>query len=429
MNRFRRLIPARTGAPGENEAESRGIFFDRWQLWAALGLLILGVATGHPSLALIALLGLAAAGMMAVWNRLALERVNCTFSLSPTRAFPGEQIELIVAIANRKLLPVPWFALEIELAGSLTPVHRPTITNAATSRKVLQLGGRLGANERVTWRIPMTCEARGVPVIGPSMLRTGDPLGFFANRVRIAKTLPALVFPRRIDASRFDAPPVRPIGETRVKRLLLTDPLRFAGIRDYRPEDPFRSIHWKATARQGQLQVRVPEPTTLLQVGIFANLDTFDHYWEGLDVTTSEQVIEIAAAVATWAAKAGSAFGLYANGIVAGSDQPIRLTPSKSPAQLGLALEALARITPFSTIRFFRHLNAESGRFPRGSTLVVISSVMPELLEIELQRLVRQGQRLILIPVGACPIPKIRSMIVQPIDVPEPEPEPEEAIA
>src|SRR6476619_7646952 len=99
MNRIRRLIPARTGAPGENAPESRGIFFDRWQLWAALALLIIGVGTGHPSLALIALLGLAAAGMMAVWNRLALERVNCTFSLSPTRAFPGEQIELIVAIA------------------------------------------------------------------------------------------------------------------------------------------------------------------------------------------------------------------------------------------------------------------------------------------------------------------------------------------
>jgi uncharacterized protein (DUF58 family) len=173
------------------------------------------------------------------------------------------------------------------------------------------------------------------------------------------------------------------------------------------------------------LQVRVPEPTTLLQVGIFANLDTFDHYWEGLDVITSERVIEIAAAVATWAARAGSAFGLYANGIVTGSDQPIRLIPSKSPAQLGLALEALARITPFSTIRFFRHLNAESVRFPRGSTFVVVSSVMPETLEAELRRLINQGQRLILIPVGECRVPRIRGLIVERVA----EDEPSEAAA
>lgn len=421
MNRLKQLKPARRPSSGSGESQTRGIFFDRWQLWAALALLVVGVGTSHSSLALIALLGLAAAGVMWIWNRLALERVDCRFSLSPTRAFPDEQIELVVVIANRKLLPVPWFALDIELSESLTPAHRPTTPSGGTNRKLLQLGGRLGANERVTWRIPIVCGARGVPVIGPSTLRSGDPLGFFGVRIRLNQTLPALVFPRRIDAGAMHAPPVRPIGETRVKRLLITDPLRYAGIRDYRPEDPFRSIHWKATARQGTLQVRVPEPTTLLQVGIFANLDTFDHYWEGLDVVTSERVIELAAAVATWAAKAGSAFGLYANGIVMGSDQPIRLTPSKSPAQLGLALEALARITPFSTIRFFRHLNAESIRFPRGSTFIVISSVMPETLEAELQRLIRQGQRLILIPVGECRVPRIQGLIVERIDAGEPD--------
>ena len=426
MNLLRCLSAAWSRPTRGTVSETRNVFFDRWQLWAALALLVVGVAAGRPSIALVALLGLAAAGLMAAWNRLALERVNCTFSLSPARAFPGEQIELAVSIANRKWLPVPWFAIEIELPESLVPVSRPVSSSGATNRKVLPLGGRLGANERVTWRIPMTCQSRGVPTIGPSLLRTGDPLGFFSNRIRLRQTLPALVFPRRIDAGRFDAPPVRSIGETRVKRLLLSDPLRFAGIRDYRPEDPFRSIHWKATARQGTLQVRVTEPTTLLQVGIFANLDTFDHYWEGLDVVTSEQVIEIAAAVATWAARAGSAFGLYANGIVMGSDQPIRIQPSKSPAQLSLALEALARITPFSTIRFFRHLNAESSRFPRGSTLVIISSVMPDLLEMELARLIHQGQRLILIPVGECRIPRLRGLIVERLDATAPV---EEAIA
>jgi len=416
MNRLRGLIPTRKSSPAAAASESRGVFFDLWQLWAAIAVLVVGVGAGHPSLALLALLGLAAAGVMAVWNRLTLQRVCCTFSVSPARAFPGEEVELIVAIANRKLLPVPWFALDIELAESLTPLHRPVKPSSASNRKILQLGGRLGANERLTWRIPITCGARGVPTIGPTLLRSGDPLGFFSSRRRIQTTLPVLVFPRRIDHGAFTAPPVRPIGETRVKRLLLTDPLRFAGIRDYRPEDPFRSIHWKATARVGELQVRVPEPTTLLQVGIFANLDTFDHYWEGLDVITSERVIEIAAAVATWAAKAGASFGLYANGIMTGSDQPIRIPPSKTPAQLGLSLEALARITPFSTIRFFRHLNVESGRFPRGSTLVIIASVMPELLELELRRLVTQGQRLILIPVGKCRAPRMRGLIVERLD-------------
>ena len=47
----------------------------------------------------------------------------------------------------------------------------------------------------------------------------------------------------------------------------LADPLRTVGVRDYHPEDSFRHLHWKATARAQQLQVRVFEPTTVTQLG------------------------------------------------------------------------------------------------------------------------------------------------------------------
>ena len=49
----------------------------------------------------------------------------------------------------------------------------------------------------------------------------------------------------------------RPSGEQVTNRRIVEDPLRLAGVRDYRPGDSVRHIHWKSTARQGRLQTKV----------------------------------------------------------------------------------------------------------------------------------------------------------------------------
>jgi uncharacterized protein (DUF58 family) len=49
----------------------------------------------------------------------------------------------------------------------------------------------------------------------------------------------------------------------------LEDPLRTIDIRDYQPEDDLRHIHWKATARRAQLQVRAFEPAETLTLVFF----------------------------------------------------------------------------------------------------------------------------------------------------------------
>ena len=149
------------------------------------------------------------------------------------------------------------------------------------------------------------------------------------------------------------------MGELRARHNLLVDPSRVVGVREYRPEDPFRSIHWKATARQGTLQVRVAEPLTALRLGIFVNLDTFDHYWEGLDLELAERIIVAAASLAVWGERSGFAVGMYANGLVAGSDQALRVPPGRGPGQVPRLLEGLAMVSPFSTLPFATVLASE----------------------------------------------------------------------
>ena len=408
--------PARQSDPFAGR-QARSVFFSNAWFYVAGGLLLVGMAVGHHGMTLLGALVLVSAGMTWAWNRVCLSGVEYRRSLSADRALPGDEVILTITVVNRKPLPLPWVAIEEELSDGLRVLDRPTSPSGTTGRQELRITTGLRAYERVTWRIRLVCPSRGLHPIGPGTLRSGDLFGFFTNRRPLPVGASLLVYPRVVDLPDLALPSREPIGEIRASRVLLADPSRVVGVRDYRTDDPFRSIHWKATARQGQLQVRVPEPTTALRIGIFLNLDTFDHYWEGLDLDLSEQAIIVAASLAAWADRARYAVGIYANGLVAGSDQALRLPPGRGTGHLPRLLEGLAKVSPYSTLPFARVLASEAPRFPYAATIAVITARMPETLAGLLLQFLRAGHRVVLIPLGDCPIPDLRGLVVRRIDV------------
>jgi uncharacterized protein (DUF58 family) len=394
---------------------TRSIFFSRIWVGAAVVTLIAGMASGLAALSLAALFVMLTAGLTWAWNRYCLVGLVFERQLSARTVFPGDQLDLTVTVVNRKPLPVVGLSVEDELADALVPVDWETTIGLAPGRRLMHFATSVRPYERVSWRIKLTCERRGFHEFGPALLRAGDSLGFFTTRRTSAAANAVIVYPRIHELEELGFPALQPFGETRVARHLLTDPARVVGIRDYRPEDPFRGIHWKATARLMRLQVKVEEPVTDPQLGIFVNLDTFDHYWEGLDVQVAEQAIEVAASIAVWAERQRFATGIYANGIIAGSDQALRVAPGRGPSQVPRILEGLAKLSPYSTINFARMLSLETHRFPWGSTLVIVTRMMPEALQAQLSSLIAAGKQVVLIPIEECPVPEIRGLIVRTV--------------
>lgn len=401
---------------------TRSIFFSRvWIVSAAVATAI-GVVAGNRGITLLGVLVCASAAVTWGWNRATLARLTYTRALANRRLFPGDVTELRIELYNDKPFPVPWVTIDEELSDGLRLTDRSTMPSGVTGRRTFQLRTRLGPFERVTWRIPVECPVRGHHAIGPATIRAGDPLGFFTNRLELEGEESLIVYPRVTPLPPFHLPPQHAVGDVRVPRQLLVDPLRVVGIRDYRPEDPFKSIHWKASARQGTLQVRVAEPTTTLRLAIFANIDTFERYWEGLDVGTSERVIELAASLAVWAIDNRYVVSVASNGIGSGSDQPLRIPSGRGPDQRLRVLEGLARLSPYSSTPFLPTLQTGAGRLAPGSTVVVITSLLPEGLPAHLRALIAAGQRVVLVPVGDCPVPAMRSLIVRRLDPIDPTP-------
>ena len=169
-------------------------------------------------------------------------------------------------------------------------------------------------------------------------------------------------------------------------RRLFEDPNRPMGVREYRPEDGFRRVHWPATARTGQLQVKVYQPTTGQVMMVCMNVSTFTRHWEGIYPELLEHLIKVAATIVDEGIREGYKVGLVANGCLAHADQPFRIPPGRSPQQLAVLLQALAGVTSVVTGNFDRFLLREIPRIQYGATLIILTSVTsPELASTLIQ--------------------------------------------
>jgi uncharacterized protein (DUF58 family) len=344
------------------------------------------------------------------WMRVSLQHVEYERALDKRRAFPGEQVAMSIRITNRKLLPLSWLEAsdEIPMAlplvnGTLMPTHIPEIGSVENALS-------LRWYERVTRDYVLSCKARGVHNLGRVHLTSGDLFTLFEQTEDRDTDDQLIVFPRIWPIEDLGLPSKDPFGEQKAPRRLIRDPLRTVGVRDYRPEDDLRHIHWKATAHTGDLQVRVYEPTASLDLVILLNVTTLEHHWQGVLPELFERTISVAGSIATWAIGKKHKVGLVTNGCLVQSDQPARVPPGRSPEQLPAILEMLAGVTPFATASIERILHRESPRLPWGATLVVVTAIVTDRLAEAFVNLRNAGRRLALVSLEDDPPPLLQSV-------------------
>jgi uncharacterized protein (DUF58 family) len=205
-----------------------------------------------------------------------------------------------------------------------------------------------------------------------------------------------LVYPRIVSLDQLRLPAGNPFGDVPLRRQwLFEDPLRTVGVREYRPGDSPRRLHWKATARApGQsLQDKLFEPTTSHRLLVLLNVSTSGQNWswQGYDPEALEAAITTAASVAQWAVDRGYLVGLAANARLFHSSVPVRLPPSRDPRQLMHVLEALARLLPMATMAPESFVDVESRDLAFGTTVVLVTCVATAEVLSGLQRMKRRG--------------------------------------
>ncbi len=377
-----------------------GYLLGRFGLLAILVCLLLAAWYGQLVLVILLALVLAIAALSRLWSRYSLAGVSCERQLSERRIFPGESVELRLRLVNRKILPLPWIQLDDEIPAdftpdvTITPDNRPGFGFLSKAAALLWYTG-------VSWKQSLHGNRRGYYALGPIVLSSGDIFGFYPRSVTKSLIEHIIVYPRIFPIAQLGIPPLYPVGEATAERRIFEDPVRTIGVRDYAPHDSLRRIHWKASARHQNLQVKVFEPTTTLNVAIFLAIDSFK---AGHGQTYNEESFELgistAASVANHLAERRSAAGLFANSRLVDSGQPVEILPGSSASQLVEILEALAKVTHIASGPFEEFLQAERRGLPWGTTLLFIISSPTQLLIEQLISLKENGHRLMVLQVG-----------------------------
>ncbi len=127
-----------------------------------------------------------------------------------------------------------------------------------------------------TRRIRAQCTKRGYYVFPRVGISTSDLFLIERFTVDFPNDSHLVVLPEIIDMDIMEMLTSVTLSEIQCRRTLLTDPFTLAGIREYTPNDPMKSINWKASAKTSELMVNQNASTCAQKVHIFVNLGYYN---------------------------------------------------------------------------------------------------------------------------------------------------------
>jgi len=362
-----------------------------------LSLVLLGIAVWNQSapLAAMAALILALAGVTRLWSLLALHSVRCTLEFKDDRAFPDDEVDLVMRVRSRGPVPIAWLEVDFTVPRGLYATPEPGLGVLSGDGRALHLLVTLMPLRTVERTIRVRCRQRGVYEVGSVGLLVADPLRLYPRRLERPTEAKLLVFPRVVPLEQIGLRAGLAIGDIRAPTFVLPDPVRPIGVRDYRPGDSPRQIHWKASARRGSIQVKVLERTVRRDLAIYLDVGGFDHSWLVYREALFERAVTAAASLANATIERGGSVAL-----ACGGSDPIALPGNTGLDQLRGILEALAVVQPTEGRPIENMIAATLWRQPAGTTIVVLTPTPEEPLLAELAPVRRRGDPVAIVYCG-----------------------------
>lgn len=269
----------------------------------------------------------------------ALDNLNLKVDFSKNVADFGEDVELIEVAENRKRLPLPFIILKFECPRE---IRFYDMENTSTSDHLYREDMlTMRAFSKHTRRIKAQCTKRGYYVFPRVGITTSDL--FLTERFTrdFANDSDLVVLPELIDSNIMRTLTSVTLSDMQCRRTLLTDPFTLAGIREYDPNDPMKSINWTASAKTGTLMVNQNASTCTQKVHVFVNLDFYN---QKRSTSLLEASISLAYSYLHEIAELGIPASIYTNGRDVITDSPAISETDLGSATLEERAVMLARI-------------------------------------------------------------------------------------
>ena len=327
----------------------------------------------------------------------------------------GASMEVKVAARNTGRLAIPWLLLEDSLPREALTQSPHHIKAEGARLAVARL--EPGETKVFTYRVQFLM--RGYYQMGPLLAETGDVFGLHRRFRVMTEPSFAQVPPRIMALEGYNLSSRRPIGEIRLAHRLFEDPTRLAGVRPYQKGDPLNRIHWRATARTGQLQSRAYESSCV--AGATFVLDFHAGSFTGPAAVASAELAAVAVASLAYAVcLMGQQMGLVSNGRDAADRireegwradfltrhdaqaraaepqkntrlRPVILEAAKGEDQFSEILATLARLEHTDGMDFADMIREAAPRISRDTTVVAVLGTVTPQIAVALGDVARRG--------------------------------------
>ncbi len=227
----------------------------------ALAMTWTGLRVDAPVLSLCGLV-LAVAALLARAASAHLRRGLRAGRRHPPRVFEQGTALVDLRVENHSWLPLAG----VEVRDSFPPAEQFRVS--------LMDRRTLGPRRGVALRFRRVCvRHRGVYTLGPLRAGAADPLGLFPFEVELPVLTDLYVYPQAEGLAFFPL-----LGDGTLRRTgeeILPeagDSVEFRGVRDWRPSDGVRRVHWPTTARHGRLMARECEEDVVTEVTLVLDL-------------------------------------------------------------------------------------------------------------------------------------------------------------
>ncbi|MFV0442534.1 MAG: DUF58 domain-containing protein [Planctomycetaceae bacterium] len=392
------FVRARLGATGHIVILTCGIFFSIWGLkeliagvWPRLGqsgigrhrfllpsegwvylvimfVVFVGSMLGRSNPLMLVFCMMAGPFIVNGWLTFTLLKKLNIERRAPPRVMAGEPASVEITLSNGK----PW------LSSWLMSI----VDRASNDRETLYPGvlfARIPPRDARTGHYHLELVQRGVYELGPLQINTRFPLGLVERGLNVDLRDKILVYPRlgrltpdwqlRLQQQSQHAQQKHPRGGS------LDD--EFHKIRDYRPGDDLRAVHWKTSARQSELMVREFQQSRDQDLVIL--LDAWLPAKPlSADLLAVERAISLAASVAADQCQRGrDAFPYFA----AAGKAEMEWGGASGSHRLDTLLDALATLEPAATSNLPSLLNQGNDHLTPRHKLLLVSSRPGELFD------------------------------------------------
>lgn len=215
---------------------------------------------------------------------------------APRRVRVGDLSRVVLAVTNGARRTVPMLRIDDRFPG-----FAPVVV-ASTS---------IPPGDTVFYESLRAAQRRGEFDGGEALVVSGAPFGLTRSRRRVAVEGRVTVVPRWVDLRSFPLlEPSSSPSDVLHERARTRAGEEYHGVREYRPGDLRRSVHWRTSARAGKLVVREFEEQVLTRVALIVG---------GTDSgeppdSAFEMIVSAAASIGLYALKTGHAIELFTTG-------------------------------------------------------------------------------------------------------------------